>query len=191
MDFRSDDVVRQVEQLWAVNARKDRPHIAVGRQDFAALNGDPDPPAGPLIEIEPDEGGAEDPALRWMVDGNEKEAGNSVFGDCELRDDFIGLGLISFEYIDEDGDSNAAVLLRLENDDFAIEIKKNTDGKLEWDVWDRAENPEVPTCDNLTATSDFIDSHVPLEFLTFTKSQFTHVGPDEGAESARIKVKVP
>ena len=77
----------------------------------------------------------------------------------------------------------------MQNDDVVIEIKKNTDGTLEWDVWDRVTDPEVPACDNLAAVTSVNDIHVPLEFLSFTKSQLTHVGPDEGAESARIKLK--
>jgi len=146
-----------------------------------------EPPPGPPIVLEPDPGGT----MNWRIDGNPATSSGTVFSACELRYDFIGIGIIDFN-VYESGSTTAlsGKHVVIENGDYKIEIKRSYLNTFVWEVYDKATtSPEIP-CLNV-APAAAVDYQLPDEFLAALDGTITEEHHGVTVERIELRVKLP
>jgi hypothetical protein len=154
-----------------------------------------EPPPGPPIILEPDPGTG---AMGWRIDGNPAADGGTVFPDCELRYNAIGIGIVDFNvYTAGSSTPLSAKHVVIENGDYKIEILRSYLNTFVWKVYDQRSipDPQLPCAG--VAPGEAMGDELPTELLdvlnpvggvdaTITEE---HHGVD--VEKLEIRVKLP
>jgi hypothetical protein len=99
----------------------------------------PSPPSSPKISIKKKASGN---TMHWYAQTDsapevEQTVSGSVFPDCKLRDDFIGISMSLFEVVHVNGAIPTAQRVVFENAAMKVEIRKTTLGTVQWTVRDK------------------------------------------------------
>lgn len=152
------------------------------------------PPGPPIVSRpEPGTGGT----IVWTAGGDPDDtltSSGSIFDDdCELRGDFVGVGLIYLRFYEHEDDTtySTPTRVKLENDERTIEIRRTAFNQIRWEVRTKGTDPQF--CD-VDPASSWDEDKIPSEFLDFDLSQpgtLVNLDNNKEGEKLEIQVKMP
>ncbi len=156
---------------------------------------DVDLPPGPIIVVDPN---TSTNLFEWRFGGAagpvQTARGTSVFPDCALRDDFIGIGYVQFWVETSGSPVNPAKKIQLVAPDgsFRLTINRPKFGGFQWlaEEIDTATHSITQSC-SLEPSGADDTTHVPDEFVNLDVGKLKElVAPADGV-SATLQVKMP
>lgn len=130
-----------------------------------------EPPPGPIIILEPSPGGG--PPLIWLqqTGGNPPAplVASSQPSNGSLRNDFIGIGIVSFEVADSSYQPVVAIRATTLDGTRVLEVRnQGGNSPLLW----KLTQGTPPTTTTLAPTASFNPGEVPLDLTGFEKLEY-------------------
>lgn len=150
------------------------------------------PPGPPIVsKPDPDDGGT----IVWTLgDGDPLTSSGSIFDNgCELRGDFVGVGLVHLRFYEHENDTTYSTpsRIKLENSERVIEIRRTAFNQIRWEIHTKGMDPQF--CD-VDPASSWDETKIPSEFLDFDLSQpetLVNLDNNKPGEKLEIQVKMP